>query len=272
MKFGHIYTITLIVLLAIQVSVSQKTWIDKEQEELEDNAIEREHECRFQMSDGQHLTLRNLRKRRAPDYVFKNSFEDQEYTYYYNVCGPTIMTCNGEEDAVAMQKIGPECSAILARGAPAKAEYIDEHSPQKGVKIRYEGGEICEIGERKVDFILKCDPNIELETESVEETETCMYTFTLRTKYTCDFYPTRQDMFNRETELDVEPTYVQRRNKSIWSKDIVKIMFFCILAFLILNMYLFYQNLKRDPYRNYSRAIPFREKYRQVYRMVANKF
>lgn len=263
----------LLAILAISITRTQETWEDEEKEALEKNAIAEEKNWRFEMPDGQHLTLNNLRKKRAPDYIFKKTSEEADYTYYFNICSPTIMTCNGEEDAIAMQKIGPEWTAILGRGRFTQANYIDDTQPCHGVKLRYEGGDLCSAGERKTEFILKCDDNIEFETESVEETETWLYTITIRTKYTCNFYPNQEALYARENELNTATeTYYSTRTHSIWSKKIVKILFFIIVAFVILNVYLFYQNLKKDPYRNYSRAIPFREKYRQIYRAIASKF
>lgn len=136
------------------------------------------------MSDGQHLTLNPLRRKRAPDYLYKSSKSDGVYTYHFNLCAPAIMTCNGEEDAIALQRIGDDCQAILARGGPTEARYIQQDNPKKGVILRYDGGDACLANNRRVEFVLKCDHNVEFETEDVEETETCLYTFTIRTKYT----------------------------------------------------------------------------------------
>ena len=82
------------------------------------------------------------------------------------------MTCNGEEDAIAIQKVGDECTAVLAKGGNIEHSYIDENSPKSGIKLRFGNGEACYGNEREVEFILKCDPNIDFETERVEETDT----------------------------------------------------------------------------------------------------
>ena len=51
---------------------------------MEKQTISHERECRFEMNDGQHLTLNHLIKKRAPDYIFKKTDETGLYTYYFN--------------------------------------------------------------------------------------------------------------------------------------------------------------------------------------------
>lgn len=41
-----------------------------------------------------------MAKNAPPDYMFT---DDRGYTYFFNVCRNAIMTCNGRDDAVAMQ-------------------------------------------------------------------------------------------------------------------------------------------------------------------------
>ena len=228
------------------------------------------------MNDGQFLTLNHMIKKRAPDYMFRQTKETGLYTYYFNFCSPTIMTCNGQEDALAIQKIGDECVAVLARGAFSRISYLDENVPHKGVQLVYEGGDPCDYGNRRVEHVLKCDENIDFEIEDVQETQTCVYTATWRTKHTCKLAQVRQDLYKYEDDYVKSQTsvgtVVHNRKRSIWTKKFVRVIFFCVVLFLIINIYLFYQNLKRDPYRNYSRAIPFRDRYRQAYRFVRNKF
>ena len=224
------------------------------------------------MSDGQYLTLNSMIKKRAPDYTFRKYHDKSRYTYYFNFCSPTIMTCNGEEDAMAIQMIEGDCISVLARGKASYVEYIDETSPRKGVVVTFDGGDSCEYGYRKVKHILKWDKEIGYEIEDIDESDSCTYTVTWRTKYTCNFSAKSKDLYIREREEQEIQTIFINRNKSLWDNTIVKVVFFSIIAFLLLNCCLFYQNLKRDPYRNYSRAIPFRDQYKQVYRMVRSKF
>ena len=94
------------------------------------------------------------------------------------------MTCNGEEDAMAIQKIEDDCISVLARGKASYIEYIDENSPRKGVILTFDGGDTCDYSNRKVRHVLKCDSEINYEIEDVEESEPCIYTVTWRTKYT----------------------------------------------------------------------------------------
>lgn len=155
-----------------------------EKEYIEAENIYDEQECRFEMDDGQFLTLNHMIKKRAPDYVFKKTKATGLYTYYFNFCSPTLMTCNGEEDALAIQKIGDDCTAVLARGAYDYIAYLDSDRPKKGVKLVYDGGDPCDIGNRRVEHILKCDEDIDFEIEDVEEIETCVYQATWRTKAT----------------------------------------------------------------------------------------
>jgi hypothetical protein len=264
----------VILLLCLSIFIScQKTQEDIDREAIEQDNIYEEHECRFEMDDGQYLTLNHMKKKRAPDYMFKKTSETGLYTYYFNFCAPTIMTCNGEEDALAMQKIGDDCTAVLARGTYDYITYIDSDRPNKGVKLVYDGGDPCEYGNRRVEHVLKCDKNIDFEIEEVEETSTCVYTATWRTKSTCNFASTRQDMYSWEGQYTEESESVTvNRDQSLWDSGIIRFIFFLLLIFLAVNIYLFYQNIKRDPYRNYSRAIPFRDRYRQVYRFIQSKF
>ena len=149
-----IYTIVVLLILAFLVT-AQKTDEDKSKETIEKENIKAEKDCRFEMNDGQFLSLYHMKKKRAPDYIFKNEEETGLYTYYFNFCSPTIMTCNGEEDALAIQKVGDDCVGVLARGSAYKVDYLDEDQPNKGVKIVYDGGDACELGNRRVEHILK---------------------------------------------------------------------------------------------------------------------
>lgn len=145
----------LVLLILASLVIGQKTEQDKSRESLESENIKAEKECRFEMNDGQYLSLYHMKKKRAPDYIFKNEQETGLYTYYFNFCSPTIMTCNGEEDALAIQKIGDDCIGVLARGAAYNVDYIDENKPNKGVKLVYDGGDACDLGNRRVEHILK---------------------------------------------------------------------------------------------------------------------
>ena len=86
MKQKYFCTILLVAFILIHTIYGQETRIDKEKEKLEEVAMEREHECRFEMSDGQHISLRHMKKKRAPDYIFESSDnnDDEDYTYYFN--------------------------------------------------------------------------------------------------------------------------------------------------------------------------------------------
>ena len=90
--------------MAILAVLGQKTQEDLDKEYIEAENIYDEQECRFEMDDGQFLTLNHMIKKRAPDYIFKKTKATGLYTYYFNFCSPTIMTCNGEEDALAIAR------------------------------------------------------------------------------------------------------------------------------------------------------------------------
>ncbi len=259
----------LIILLTLLSSTfTQKTSTDELAEELEGATADREKECRFEMDDGQHLSLYHLRKKRAPDYVFKHSKETGLYTYHFNFCSPTIMTWNGHEDALGIQKIDGDCVATLARGGYSSISYLDPGKPNKGVKLVYDGGDACELGNRRVEHILKWDDNIHHEIESVEETETCTYTVTARTKYTCKLAATRQDLSSWEDNWTTPDSVTERRGWSLWNSGIVKLIFCIALVFVVVNVYLFYKNQGRDPFRNYSSVQPIKEKFRSFIRLL----
>ena len=169
-----------LVLIIFHLHHAQETEEDKMQDKIEKNNIISEKECRFVMSDGQHLTLNSMIKKRAPDYIFRKYHDKSRYTYYFNFCAPTIMTCNGEEDAMAIQKIEDDWISILARGKASYIEYIDETSPRKGVVLTFDGGDTCEYGNRKVKHVLKWDDEINYEIEGIEETETWMQSFCIK--------------------------------------------------------------------------------------------
>lgn len=133
---------------------------------------------------------------------------------------------------------------------------------------------MCEYGNRRIEHVLKCDPDIDFEIEDVKERETCVYEVMWRTKHTCKLSKYRKDLYKYEDDYakSQSNSYIVKRHNSMWSNKAIRVIFFIVIAFLLINLYLFYQNLKRDPYRNYSRAIPFRDRYRQVYRFVRTKF
>lgn len=259
----------VIILLALLcLTLSQKTSTDEVMEEMEKETISREKEWRFEMDDGQFLSLYHLRKKRAPDFVFKDSRETGLYSYFFNFWSPTIMTWNGEEDALAIQKVDGDCVAVLARGSYSSISYLDPNKPNRGVKLTYDGGDPCELGNRRVEHILKWDNNIHHEIESVEETEACTYTVTSRTKYTCKLAETRQDLSSWEDGWASPESVTERRGWSLWNSGIVKLIFFAALVFVIVNIYLFYKNQGRDPFRNYSSVQPIKEKFRSFFRFL----
>ena len=173
---------------------------------------------------------------------------------------------------MAIQKVEDDCISVLARGKASHIEYIDEANPRNGVALSFDGGDSWQFGNRKVKHILKWDDEVNYEIENVEEAESWLYIVTWRTKYTCHFSAKSQDLFAREREQQQIQSVVVNRDTSLWDNSIIRFVFFCVLAFILLNIYLFYQNIKRDPYRSYSSAIPFKDKYKQVYRMVRSKF
>lgn len=74
------------------------------------------------MPDGYTMNLKSLAKNSPPDYMFT---DNNGYTYFFNVCRNTIMTCNGRDDAIAIQynKEG-KCVSILSKIAMS-TDYID---------------------------------------------------------------------------------------------------------------------------------------------------
>ena len=256
------------ILIVICCVFGQKTEYDESKEEIEAETIGREKECRFEMDDGQHLSLYHLRKKRAPDYTFRDSRETGLYKYFFNFWSPTVMTWNGEEDALAIQKIDDDCIGVLARGAYSSITYLDPNKPKKGVKLVFDGGDPCELGNRRVEHILKWDENIHHEIESVEETEACTYTVTSRTKYTCKFAENRQDLSGWEDDWYSPESVTESRGWSLWDSGFVRFIFFIILVFAIVNIYLFYKNQRRDPFRNYSSVQPIKEKFKHFLRLL----
>ena len=51
------------------------------------------------MPDNYTIDLHPLAKSAPPDYTFEDS---KGYTYFFNVCRNTIMTCNGRDEGVAL--------------------------------------------------------------------------------------------------------------------------------------------------------------------------
>lgn len=77
--------IVCVLLLTLYVTYCQETAEDIRQKQAEEKNIKDEKTCRFIMSDGQHLTLKNMMKQRAPDYVFRKYHDESRFTYYFNI-------------------------------------------------------------------------------------------------------------------------------------------------------------------------------------------
>ena len=161
---------------------------------VERDNIRHEEFCWFRFNDGYHVSLKPLARRHPPDYIYVDSDPADEgrrryeYTYYFNICHPTIMTCNGEEDAMGVQKIGDECVAILGRGQYTGIEYMDKEN-RNGFKLTYKGGDKCGPVEREINHYFKCDPKITNDLEAVSEVPgTCSYNVMWRSRYACSNY------------------------------------------------------------------------------------
>jgi hypothetical protein len=70
-----------------------ETWAEK-------YIIKQIKKCDVTLPDGQTIDIKGLARDAAPDYsvIGSNGFK-----YFFNVCRNTIMTCNGYDDAVAVQ-------------------------------------------------------------------------------------------------------------------------------------------------------------------------
>ena len=235
MKTLHLSLILLLLLFS--QTLSQKTDSDRNQEAAERETISREKDWRFEMDDGQHLSLYHLRKKRAPDYTFQDSTETGLYKYFFNFWAPTVMTWNGEEDALAIQKIDDDCIGVLARGSYSSISYLDEDRPKAGVRLVFDGGDAWSTGNRRVEHILKWDENIHHEIESVEERDTCTYTVTSRTKYACKLAETRQDLASWEDEWYSPDSVTETRGWSLWDSGLMRLTFLLVLVFLAVSSF-----------------------------------
>ena len=56
--------------------------------------------CNLKMPDGYLADMKSLAKDAPPDYSWMDA---QGFKYYFNVCRNTIITCNGRDDAIAVQ-------------------------------------------------------------------------------------------------------------------------------------------------------------------------
>ena len=55
------------------------------------------------------------------------------------------MTCNGEEDGLALQYLKDDnsCVAVLARGKPKDAGFLDDYNKTYGFYATYSDGTFC---------------------------------------------------------------------------------------------------------------------------------
>jgi hypothetical protein len=56
--------------------------------------------CHINLPNGLTVDLKSLAKDTPPDYSI---MDNEGNKYYFNVCRNTIMTCNGYDDAIALQ-------------------------------------------------------------------------------------------------------------------------------------------------------------------------
>ena len=70
-----------------------ETWAEK-------YIIKQIKKCDLKLPDGKTIDIRGLAREGPPDYTVVGS---NGFKYFFNICRNTIMTCNGFDDAVAVQ-------------------------------------------------------------------------------------------------------------------------------------------------------------------------
>lgn len=74
--------------------------VEKGENWAEKYVIQQIKKCDLKLPDGKVIDIRDLARDAPPDYSVVGP---KGFKYFFNVCRNTIMTCNGYDDAVAVQ-------------------------------------------------------------------------------------------------------------------------------------------------------------------------
>ena len=155
------------------------------------------------------------------------------------------MTCNGEEDGIALQYLKDDnsCVAVLARGKPKSAAFLDPGDHSYGFSATYGDGSYCaSMGRpREIRFEFRCDSEIPFKTVGAYESDTCTYTFSIYTKSACKFSGPKRAISADDGD------------SSVW----VSMFTLIVVLFVCANCIGFGWNLYRDERRDVKAAIPF---------------
>lgn len=220
---------------------------EREQYESERRNIFKEKHCRFNIDHKYHVSLTKLVRHRPPDYIYQK--ENSADKYFFNMCHPTIMTCNGEEDALVAQFNEGECKKVLARGRQRYARFIEPTNRTRGFEIGYSGGDKCENGkEASVKFVVNCDPAIEngVETLDVFSDDGCDYFFDIRTKQGCQVHESKAEVMKAEEELfdnrmsmeyDMRKGKISEKHKKFaHGMTFFRLVVYVLFCFILCNM------------------------------------
>ena len=167
----------------------------------EKKTIKKIKKCRYKLKNNGAVSMKTVMRNDAPDYLFST----RDFEYMANVCRPTIMYCNGRDDAVALQydKNTGRCIGALGRNMTGSELLLNTTEGSRGFVTRFNGGDwdpICQRN-RSVNFIFTCNENLkESVLQNVIETQPCEYEFHFYTAAACKIKFTKEDLEAVERE------------------------------------------------------------------------
>ena len=130
-----------------------------------------------------------------------------------------------------------------------KADYIDEHIKNTGIKLSFTMGERCYFGQGdyNLSYQLKCDPTKEAELLTITKIQNCHFEFQFNTRYACQ-------------------SYIEANNSSLFNSKKILIYFIALFCFYCVGFS--YLNYKNNPEDGLMKAMPHREFWAEFFENV----